>query len=512
MQVGKNLNVNSDIYQILDRLFIDCTGTGYFQHGYKEASDYLMVQCPYHKFGRENTPSAQFKKDDGLFYCHKCKISHSLPKVISDVLKLNGYAWLKENFETVEDAVFDATKFKLKVDKPEVEKPIYINPEALKKYQGYSDYMLKVRGISKEVLDFFDVGYDKERNCVTFPNKDKWGNILFVATRSIDTKFFHYPEGIDKPLYGLYELEKARKAGRVIDKVFVVESMIDALSIWTWGGFAVAMNGTGTHKQYEQIADIDCPLIVLATDNDKAGRDAREKFFENVKGKFIKEIDYDSYEDCKDINDFSEEQWRRIKIISHFLEKRDKVTIMAERFDKEIPLALSRAKVVTVDSESISKIFRFVDDLIIAKQEEAQHQLDGRKEFKRFSTGLLGERAVEMLIKKEIIDWTIGESSIYAVPDIPNYNIGVKAAEYGKYPIIAKNNKSAQIICVTDPKEYGKVYVLGLATPEVLNEYQDDDLILDENLRKKRTKTGFYGFDHLKPITPKNFSHYKQGE
>lgn len=320
MQVGKNLYVNADIYQLLDRLTYDCGGK-YFQMGYKEASDYLMVQCPYHKFGQEHKPSAQFRKEDGLFYCFTCKVSHSFPKVVSDVLKLNGVKWLKENFETDEVASFDKSKFKLKTKEEKKDKPIYINPEALKKYKGYSDYMLKTRHISKEVLDFFDVGYDAENDCVTFPVKDIFGRVLFIATRNTKNKFFHYPEGVEKPVYGLYELEKARKAGRVIDKVYVVESMIDALSIWTWGGFAIAMNGTGSKYQYEQIMKSDIKLLILATDNDQAGWDAREKFRENVKGKFIKEIDYESYEACKDINEFTEEQFHSAKIVSKSLFK-----------------------------------------------------------------------------------------------------------------------------------------------------------------------------------------------
>lgn len=39
-----------------------------------------------------------------------------------------------------------------------------------------------------------------------------------------------------------------------------------------------------------------------------------------------------------------------------------------------------------------------------------------------------------------------------------------------------------------------------MATSNVLNNYQDDDLILDPNLRARGTKTGFYGFEQLVPI------------
>ena len=44
------------------------------------------------------------------------------------------------------------------------------------------------------------------------------------------------------------------------------------------------------------------------------------------------------------------------------------------------------------------------------------------------------------------------------------------------------------------------IYICGLAIVDVLNTYQDDKLILSPYLRKKGTKTGFYGFSSLIPL------------
>ena len=41
MKVTKSLNVNADIYEVLDRLFME--SSPYFEQGYKEASDYLKI-------------------------------------------------------------------------------------------------------------------------------------------------------------------------------------------------------------------------------------------------------------------------------------------------------------------------------------------------------------------------------------------------------------------------------------------------------------------------------------
>ena len=66
--------------------------------------------------------------------------------------------------------------------------------------------------------------------------------------------------------------------------------------------------------------------------------------------------------------------------------------------------------------------------------------------------------------------------------------------------IIFKDNSYPQIICIKSTKYNNLIFVCGLATSNVLNNYQDDDLILDPNLRARGTKTSFYGFEQLVPI------------
>ena len=99
----------------------------------------------------------------------------------------------------------------------------------------------------------------------------------------------------------------------------------------------------------------------------------------------------------------------------------------------------------------------------------------------------------------------------YYIPDIPGYRVGIKTVERDKFPIIFKDNSYPQIICIKSTKYNNLIFVCGLATSNVLNNYQDDDLILDPNLRARGTKTGFYGFEQLVPIKSLNdLSTYKK--
>ena len=99
-----------------------------------------------------------------------------------------------------------------------------------------------------------------------------------------------------------------------------------------------------------------------------------------------------------------------------------------------------------------------------------------------------------------IIDWTIGDSKKYHKPDLGGIGIkmGIKTVDYGLFPIIFKQSYSPEIINISWKNKY--VYVCGIASVKVLNDYQSVDLIKDTRLRDKGTKTGFCGFEHLKPL------------
>ena len=267
-----------------------------------------MITCPYHKDGQERRPSAGVKKEDGTFHCFTCGEVHSLPEVISfcfdknDLFGTFGWEWLIKNFAVVSVENRNGVDIDLSRDKKE--KPIkYVTEEELEEYRYYHPYMW-ARGLTREIVEIFDVGYDKETDCLTFPVRDINGNCLFIARRSVRTKFFNYPSNVKKPIYGLFELNKIYPN---CPDVIVCESMIDALTCWVYGKYAVAMNGLGNDLQFEQLRNLKCRHLILATDNDEAGLKARKRIVQNVKNKIITEYILPS--NRKDINELSEEEF-----------------------------------------------------------------------------------------------------------------------------------------------------------------------------------------------------------
>lgn len=274
----------------------------------------LQIQCPYHGHGREKKPSAGIRMSDGMFHCFACGEIHTLPEVISHCFGHEdmgnfGWQWLMKNFGTVK-----------KEERKEIELDFlrsdnitnhhidsYVSEAELDSYRYYHPYWKK-RGITDErIIELFDLGYDRKTKCITFPIRDQQGNCLFVARRSVNTKYFNYPQGVTKPLYGLYELYQLEKFP---EEVIICESMLDALSCWEYGDYAGALNGLGNELQFKQIRELPCRVLVLGTDNDEAGRKARARIRKYVRNKIIKEFVFP--DDKKDINELSKLEYKRL--------------------------------------------------------------------------------------------------------------------------------------------------------------------------------------------------------
>ena len=280
-----------------------------------------MVTCPYHKDGQERKPSAGIKKIDGTFHCFTCGEVHSLSEVISycfgrqdDLLGTFGWNWLLKNFAVIEVDSRKSLDLDLTRGIKTVEKK-YVPEEELAEYRYYHPYMWE-RKMTPEIVELFDIGYDKKTDCLTFPVRDIYGNCLFVARRSVKTKFFNYPNNIKKPLYGVYELLNKKFPSSLIGcrlpvDVIVCESMIDAITCWVYGKYAVALNGLGNEFQFGELFKLPCRKLILATDNDEAGQKARQRIAKNVKNKLISE--YIFPEGKKDINELSKEEFNSLR-------------------------------------------------------------------------------------------------------------------------------------------------------------------------------------------------------
>ena len=306
-----NTTFECDLSMIIDELRSQLNANGIKLLGVvRDTPDNIMVSCPYHKGGQERKPSAGIKKSSGVFHCFACGETHSLNEMISycfgktdDLVGAFGWNWLLKNFLTV--SVEDRMDLNLDLTRNNNSDSAvrFVTEEELDKYRVYHKYMWK-RKMTPEVVDIFDVGYDEDTKCITFPVRDIKGNCLFIARRSVNSKFFNYPAGVEKPVYGLYELSQLHEFPK---EVIICESMIDCITAWVYGKYAVALNGLGNELQFRQLNNMPCRKFILATDNDNAGKSARLRLRKCLKGKIITE--YILPDNRKDINDLSKEEF-----------------------------------------------------------------------------------------------------------------------------------------------------------------------------------------------------------
>lgn len=279
----------------------------------------IQTNCPFHKEGQERKPSFGINKNTGECHCFGCGWSGTLSEMISncfgkDDFGVYGNKWLIRNFlsvavESRPDIDVDFCRSK----KITSETKKYISEQELDSYRYTHPYMYK-RKLTDEIIDLFDIGYDKNTECITFPNRDINGNCLFVARRSVKTKFFNYPQDVEKPVYGLYECNICAKTIKnwFPDEIIICESMIDALTCWVYGKYAVALNGTGNENQFKTLRNMPNRKFILATDMDEAGLKARERIRQSLGNKLVTEYVWD-INVAKDINDMNKEYFDSLK-------------------------------------------------------------------------------------------------------------------------------------------------------------------------------------------------------
>lgn len=324
--------IQTDTQSVLDMLKFDLAQHGVDRfHIFRNNGENIQTNCPFHKNGQERKPSFGVNGEIDKCHCFSCGWSGTIEEMISELYGYQdegkfGKRWLIKRFNTVEietrPNIMEGFNFRQihscncnrrnNICDSEYNRDCdrYIGEVELDKYRYIHPYMYE-RKMDDRVIEIFGVGYDKETECITFPIRDKNGNCLFIARRSVNTKFFSYPQGVEKPLYGLYELYQLDEFPK---EIYICESMIDAITIWTHcDKYAVALNGLGNDLQFSQLNDMPNRTFILATDNDSAGIKARIRLKKYITNKIIKEIILPS--NRKDINECTYNEFENIKII-----------------------------------------------------------------------------------------------------------------------------------------------------------------------------------------------------
>ena len=284
--------------------------TGAFNKIETRNSQYIMVSCPYHNNTKQpdmGITKHPIKKKDriipaGYGYCFGCHHKASLAEIVSNVFGYNdfgvfGKKWVLEHFGTfdVENRGGIIHVPNRNITKEEYQ---YVSDEELDKYRYWHPYLGK-RYVDMNLANIYDVGFDLKTKEITFPVRDIDGRCLFVARRSITGKRYSYPQNIDKPIYGLYELMHLFPNTK---EAYVCESMFNCMTLTKQGVPSLALLGTGSEHQYKLLRELPFRKYIIALDNDSAGDNGAVKLYNALRNDKLMSRFIIKFKD-KDIND-----------------------------------------------------------------------------------------------------------------------------------------------------------------------------------------------------------------
>ena len=305
MIVFDNVSIDIDLLQVIQDLKQE---TGKLDD-IRQVGEDVRITCPYHAGGHEEHPSASVyvgKSTDtlknGTWHCFTCNSKGSFINFVATTLEVSEESakeWLKHKYHNL---------VKIDVIPIELEKIDLSKPKSYKlriddsDYQSFHPYMVK-RHLNQSICERFNVKYDPLTKSLVFPVYDLNDELVFETRRSVNTKEFFIPRGVEKPLYLLNEVLKINPPF-----VIITEGQIDALTSWSYRVPAIATMGAISQNQIEMLNSVGLHCLVTMFDNDSAGR----RFTKTILNKIRKDmflINIEIKNNKKDINDLTESEF-----------------------------------------------------------------------------------------------------------------------------------------------------------------------------------------------------------
>lgn len=293
----------------------------------KPTHNNVMVTCISHADGQERHPSLGISTvqvdlpgrtiPEGTCNCFTCGYTADLPTFISNALGYNdggiqGFKWITQKFVNL--AVEERKPIELNMTRELEDEDIDFDESPitnLDEFRYTHPYMYR-RKLTDKVIEYFDIGYDKDTHSITFPVFDENGHLALIQRRSVEGKKFLNDEGGNKGnhVYGLYQVYKNLSW---IKELYITESPIDALTLWTKRIPAVALMGARiTETQAKLLLKLPIRKFISALDNDNAGESGTEKLKKQLgSNKIIYRLSFP--QGVKDVNMMSETQLDSIK-------------------------------------------------------------------------------------------------------------------------------------------------------------------------------------------------------
>lgn len=227
------------------------------------SGDEYMARCWKHD---DRSASLQFNVKNGLWICFSCGN------------KGNAKTLLREFGGTYREPEVDVADIYAKLDALEAiagpQTPPTLPEATLRQYQFPTDYW-DGRGLSKQVQDVFDLGYNPMDDEAIIPVRNMNGGLIGVIRRRLamdDGPKYLYYKGFPRKtsLFASWLVAKSST-----DHVAITEGSLDAVAVWQAGVPAVAQYGSSlSREQVVLLRRMGITRVTLFYDHDKAGQEA----------------------------------------------------------------------------------------------------------------------------------------------------------------------------------------------------------------------------------------------
>ena len=234
-------------------------------------NDFLCL-CPFH--GNRNTPSFSVSHTKGVYLCFNpsCDAAGTIADLVKEISHRNDFEAMRfiQSCKVGTAADFEDELATLLEDKPEwVEFSQEKLDEMYYETRGLAGFRpteyFESRGISRESIDYFRLGYSYKQDMVIVPVHNPDGLPVGIVGRSIEGKSFKNSRNLPRSKT-MFNLHRAKKASAI---VIVCESSFDAIRIHqagfpnvvaTLGGFLSRENLNNLNRYFSK--------IIIMTDND----------------------------------------------------------------------------------------------------------------------------------------------------------------------------------------------------------------------------------------------------
>lgn len=236
-----------------------------------------MTLCPFHE---DKTPSLAINLETGAWFCHAGCGGGNFYKLAQ---RLGKTARVKKK----ETQMHRSELFNAKIEQ--------FHSKLSAEARGYWHN----RGVSDEILDRAEIGYEPETGFYIFPYYDEEGRCHVYKKINVRKEELWYPSGVEcVRIFNIQDISKAKETGATL---YIAEGEKDCLILMMLGYLCIGISGVNGFKEEYAPLFKDVKDIVVCFDNDEPGRTSGSKIA-RLLGRKARQLNWlEGYP--KDIND-----------------------------------------------------------------------------------------------------------------------------------------------------------------------------------------------------------------